>query len=186
MKNMKHSDSGKGLSISWCDGLRAEVGIFRPDGADEFKHIVKHILAWLKCRPSGTEASWHVGPPSLAGRPSGMVDRPTGPAIPGLSIDVPGCSLRLPGGGRPGPGEEGGQAASPEKRQDCSRYGINTRIAVYISDDEYLLAGERIWNLERLFNLKAGFSKKDDTLPPRLLKDPMPGGPHKGRVVETG
>ena len=42
--------------------------------------------------------------------------------------------------------------------------------------------GERIWNLERLFNLKAGFSSADDTLPPRLLGDPMPEGPHKGRV----
>jgi len=61
---------------------------------------------------------------------------------------------------------------------------LRTATGLNISDDEYLLAGERIWNLERLFNLKAGFSKKDDTLPPRLLKDPMPGGPHKGRVVE--
>ena len=31
--------------------------------------------------------------------------------------------------------------------------------------------GERIWNLERQFNLKAGLSKKDDTLPKRLRKD---------------
>ena len=61
---------------------------------------------------------------------------------------------------------------------------LRTATGLDISDDEYLLAGERIWNMERLFNLGAGFSKKDDTLPPRLLKEPMPGGPHKGRVVE--
>jgi len=61
---------------------------------------------------------------------------------------------------------------------------IRTATGLNISDEEYLLAGERIWNMERLFNLKAGFSKKDDTLPPRLLKEPMPDGPHKGRVVE--
>jgi len=30
--------------------------------------------------------------------------------------------------------------------------------------------GERIWNLERLFNLKAGFTRADDTLPPRFFQ----------------
>ena len=44
--------------------------------------------------------------------------------------------------------------------------------------------GERIWNLERVFNLKAGLTGKDDSLPPRLLKEPMPEGPAKGQVVE--
>lgn len=52
------------------------------------------------------------------------------------------------------------------------------------SDEDILKAGERIWNLERLFNLKAGFTKADDTLPDRLLKEPLPNGPGKGRVVE--
>jgi aldehyde:ferredoxin oxidoreductase len=52
-------------------------------------------------------------------------------------------------------------------------------------DKESLLrAGERIWNQERLFNLKAGLTKDDDTLPSRILKDPMPMGPAKGQVVE--
>ena len=52
------------------------------------------------------------------------------------------------------------------------------------SDDELMKAGERIWNMERLFNLKAGFTKKDDTLPIRLLKEPIPSGPSKGEVCE--
>lgn len=52
------------------------------------------------------------------------------------------------------------------------------------SDEEILKAGERIWNLEKLFNLKAGFSKKDDTLPPRLLNEPLTSGPAKGKVAE--
>ena len=55
---------------------------------------------------------------------------------------------------------------------------------VAMTDDEFLLAGERIWNLERVFNLQAGFSKDDDVLPRRLLEEPMAAGPHKGRVVE--
>lgn len=52
------------------------------------------------------------------------------------------------------------------------------------SDADVLKAGERIWNLEKLFNLKAGFTKEDDNLPERLLKEPLPNGPGKGMVVE--
>jgi aldehyde:ferredoxin oxidoreductase len=44
--------------------------------------------------------------------------------------------------------------------------------------------GERIFTLERLFNLKAGLSAKDDTLPKRFLNEPMPEGPSKGQVFE--
>lgn len=44
--------------------------------------------------------------------------------------------------------------------------------------------GERIWNLERQFNLAAGLTRADDTLPPRLLNDPAPSGTAKGRVCE--
>ncbi len=44
--------------------------------------------------------------------------------------------------------------------------------------------GERIWNLERLFNVKAGFSSTDDTIPQRMLKEPMPEGPAKRQVCK--
>jgi aldehyde:ferredoxin oxidoreductase len=47
-----------------------------------------------------------------------------------------------------------------------------------------LLAGERIWNQERLFNQQAGLTKDDDSLPERMLKEPMPTGPAEGHVVE--
>jgi aldehyde:ferredoxin oxidoreductase len=46
---------------------------------------------------------------------------------------------------------------------------------------EYLNeVGERIWNMERDFNNKAGFTAKDDTLPPRLLNEAAKTGPAKG------
>ena len=45
-----------------------------------------------------------------------------------------------------------------------------------------LETGERIWNLERLFNLAAGLSAADDTLPKRLLEEPAPTGTAKGKV----
>ncbi len=50
------------------------------------------------------------------------------------------------------------------------------------SVENCLLVGERIWNLERDFNLAAGMTGKDDTLPKRLLKDAAKTGPAKGRV----
>ncbi len=42
--------------------------------------------------------------------------------------------------------------------------------------------GERIWNLEREYNLKAGFTRKDDDLPPRLKTEAAKTGPAKGVV----
>lgn len=53
-----------------------------------------------------------------------------------------------------------------------------------MGEKEFMQIGERIWNLERLFNLKAGFSRKDDTLPPRILKEPIKSGPSKGEIEE--
>ena len=43
--------------------------------------------------------------------------------------------------------------------------------------------GERIFNLERAFNIREGFSRKDDNLPLRLLTEPLKEGPAKGYVV---
>ena len=45
-----------------------------------------------------------------------------------------------------------------------------------------LEAGERIWNLEREFNLAAGLTAADDTLPKRMLTEPAQTGPAKGMV----
>ncbi|MCG7903313.1 MAG: aldehyde ferredoxin oxidoreductase family protein [Candidatus Thiodiazotropha lotti] len=42
--------------------------------------------------------------------------------------------------------------------------------------------GERVWNMEREFNLKAGLTAADDTLPKRLLKEAANVGPAQGRV----
>jgi aldehyde:ferredoxin oxidoreductase len=48
--------------------------------------------------------------------------------------------------------------------------------------DSLVRAGERITNAERLFLVRAGFSRKDDSLPPRILKEPLPEGPSEGLV----
>jgi len=46
--------------------------------------------------------------------------------------------------------------------------------------------GERVWNMERDFNLRAGITAADDTLPKRLLKEAANIGPAKGRVNDLG
>lgn len=51
------------------------------------------------------------------------------------------------------------------------------------SGDKLVTIGERIYNLTRLFNLREGLTGEDDTLPPRLLKEPLPDGPAQGQVV---
>ena len=50
------------------------------------------------------------------------------------------------------------------------------------TDEEILLKGERIWNLEKHFNIAAGVEK--DTLPPRLLREKLPSGPAAGMVAD--
>jgi aldehyde:ferredoxin oxidoreductase len=41
--------------------------------------------------------------------------------------------------------------------------------------------GERIYNLERLINVRRGVSRKDDLIPSRVMSEPIPDGPVKGR-----
>ncbi|MEM2761678.1 MAG: aldehyde ferredoxin oxidoreductase family protein [Candidatus Bathyarchaeia archaeon] len=49
--------------------------------------------------------------------------------------------------------------------------------------EDLLRAGERIWMLQRLFNVRMGVSRKDDTLPRRFLEEPMVDGAAKGQTV---
>jgi aldehyde:ferredoxin oxidoreductase len=53
---------------------------------------------------------------------------------------------------------------------------------VTFSTGDLIRAGERVWNLERLYNVREGFTKAHDTLPPRLLNDAVSEGPSKGWV----
>ncbi len=50
------------------------------------------------------------------------------------------------------------------------------------SAENMMAAGERIWNMERLYNIAAGFTGADDTLPQRLLKDAAKSGAAEGLV----
>jgi aldehyde:ferredoxin oxidoreductase len=55
---------------------------------------------------------------------------------------------------------------------------------IIIDNDTLNKAAERIINLERMYNVKLGFSRKNDILPDRFLKEPMPKGESKGQTVD--
>jgi aldehyde:ferredoxin oxidoreductase len=71
-------------------------------------------------------------------------------------------------------------AITPES--EAAMYGSATGDEVSIED--WMGAGDRIWNLERLFNNRAGLSRKDDALPPRMVREPLSGGSVQNQVVE--
>jgi aldehyde:ferredoxin oxidoreductase len=43
--------------------------------------------------------------------------------------------------------------------------------------------GEKVYNLERCFNIRDGFSRKDDTLPRRMYTEPLKGGMRDGEII---
>jgi aldehyde:ferredoxin oxidoreductase len=48
--------------------------------------------------------------------------------------------------------------------------------------EELMTAGERIFNLKRMYNVKCGITRKDDTIPERILKQPRTEGGAKGNL----
>jgi len=51
------------------------------------------------------------------------------------------------------------------------------------SDNELMKIGRRVYTLERIFNNQAGFSRRDDTLPPRFFQEEFQTGSSRHRVV---
>lgn len=75
----------------------------------------------------------------------------------------------------------------------CEHYGIefdeeplsylfNSVTGLNYTQSDLINVGERIWNLARLYNIRVGFTKKDDMLPRRLLT-PLEKGPAKGKKI---
>ncbi|MEE3369573.1 MAG: aldehyde ferredoxin oxidoreductase family protein [Planctomycetota bacterium] len=61
---------------------------------------------------------------------------------------------------------------------------VSAATGVDYTTDDFVTIGEKTWNLERLWNLKAGLTKADDTLPKRLLEEPHDSGPSEGVTVD--
>ena len=74
----------------------------------------------------------------------------------------------------------GGAARPLESFVPCTAAATGVPFTV----DEFVKAGERTWNIERIWNMKAGLTKADDSLPKRLLKDAHKTGPSAGVTVD--
>ncbi|MDF1553390.1 MAG: aldehyde ferredoxin oxidoreductase family protein, partial [Deferrisomatales bacterium] len=61
---------------------------------------------------------------------------------------------------------------------------VRTATGLDLDAQGLLTVGERIYNLEKLVNLERGFTRADDTLPRRLLEEPVAAGPSAGHVVD--
>jgi aldehyde:ferredoxin oxidoreductase len=55
---------------------------------------------------------------------------------------------------------------------------------LHFTEESMWEIGERIVNLERAYLVREGISRKDDQLPARFLKEPLPNGSSKGSVFE--
>ncbi len=72
-------------------------------------------------------------------------------------------------------------------------FGIDTKLygdfythctGIQASIDGLLFASERIYNITRAINVRKGISRKDDQPPTRNFTDPIPKGPHKGKLLK--
>lgn len=70
----------------------------------------------------------------------------------------------------------------PLSLDDYSNYLQAVTGESFSTDDLLTIAG-RIETLIRMFNLREGLSRKDDTLPYRTLFEPLPDGPAKGQFI---
>jgi aldehyde:ferredoxin oxidoreductase len=58
-----------------------------------------------------------------------------------------------------------------------------TATGISITTEEMRLAGERINNLARVFNIQQGLTREDDHLPQKIMSTPLPDGVHKGSII---
>jgi aldehyde:ferredoxin oxidoreductase len=77
-----------------------------------------------------------------------------------------------------------GTQIPPEFYYDDVTLALKIHTGLDLSVDNLKLIGERIVNLNRLFNARCGISRKDDALPKRLVEEGSPKGPSKGEIVE--
>jgi aldehyde:ferredoxin oxidoreductase len=119
-----------------------------------------HLRAWTP----GVESSGAMDPHTPAGKSEWVVHEQNRTT----AHDNTGTCLFIGGSGGP-----------LESLAPCTAAARGIPYSV----DDFVQVGERTWNIERLFNLEAGLSKADDTLPQRLLKDAHKSGPSAGVVV---
>jgi len=60
---------------------------------------------------------------------------------------------------------------------------VNSVSGMDLTPEEVQTIGERLNNLAKAYNMREGFTRKDDTFPYRVLHEPIKGGPSKGQYI---
>ncbi|MEM2337588.1 MAG: aldehyde ferredoxin oxidoreductase family protein [Candidatus Bathyarchaeia archaeon] len=60
---------------------------------------------------------------------------------------------------------------------------LNAVTGMNMDGKRFIMVGERILNLTRMFNVREGITRRDDALPKRLMEQPHLDGPSKGKIV---
>lgn len=60
---------------------------------------------------------------------------------------------------------------------------LNAAAGYRFTMDDYWTAAGRIYTLERSFNVREGFARADDTVPPRMYKEALSVGAAKGKIL---
>ena len=68
-------------------------------------------------------------------------------------------------------------------KEDTYAKMLETALGEAWDADKLKQLGERVWNQIRLFNLREGFTRADDTLPKRFTEEPLPEGPYAGAKI---
>jgi aldehyde:ferredoxin oxidoreductase len=53
-----------------------------------------------------------------------------------------------------------------------------------LSAGDFRKIGERVYNLARAFSIREGLTRADDSLPKRLLEEPLPEGAAEGHTIQ--
>ena len=77
------------------------------------------------------------------------------------------------------------QLAMPHNAQEVVAVQLTGATGIEFTKDDVWLLGERLNNLTRMFNVREGFSRKDDTLPRRFLEEGLSGGLSKGERISA-
>ena len=75
---------------------------------------------------------------------------------------------------------------SPDREMEVFSLLLQKLTGLEFTEEILWRAGERIWNLTRMFNVREGLTRKDDTLPERILSEPIVEGPFKGHTCALG
>jgi aldehyde:ferredoxin oxidoreductase len=70
----------------------------------------------------------------------------------------------------------------PLSQDDYSKY-FEAVTGEPVSKEDFRIIADRIETLIKMFNVREGFTRKDDTLPYRTLHEPLPDGPAKGQFI---